>query len=45
VLKTLVLTRFAQRILVNDWLTRENTGRPADPAYHAGVSVALEGLL
>jgi hydroxylysine kinase len=45
VLKTLVLTRFAQRILVNDWLTREDTGRPADPEYHAGVSVALEGLL
>jgi Ser/Thr protein kinase RdoA (MazF antagonist) len=45
VLKTLVATRFAQRILINDWLTREGTGRPVGPELREGARAALDELL
>jgi len=45
VLRTLVATRLAQRILINDWLTQQGIGRPSAPAHRAGLRAALEGLL
>ncbi len=45
VLKTLVATRFAQRILVGDWLAREGTGRPTARYHREGARAALDELL
>jgi len=44
-LKTLVITRFAQRILINDWLVARGDGRPAVPLYREGILETLERLL
>jgi hydroxylysine kinase len=45
VLKTLVLTRFAQRVLINGWLAREGEGRMHDPTSLAATRHKLESLL
>lgn len=45
VLKTLVATRFAQRILINDWLEQQGNGRTLAPTYRADALAALDGLL
>jgi hydroxylysine kinase len=45
VLKTLVLTRFAQRILINGWLAKTGEGRTHDPEKLAGTRHRLETLL
>ena len=45
VLKTLVLTRFAQRILINGWLAKTGEGRTHDPESLAATRRALEALL
>jgi hydroxylysine kinase len=45
VLKTLVLTRFAQRILINGWLSQAGEGRTHDPANLNGTRRTLESLL
>lgn len=45
VLKTLVLTRLAQRILVGDWLARQDAPRTLPPSYREGLASTLEGLL
>ena len=45
VLKTLVLTRFAQRILINGWLAKTGEGRTHDPENLAATRRTLESLL
>jgi hydroxylysine kinase len=45
VLKTLVLTRFAQRILINGWLAKTGEGRTHDPEKLAATRHRLESLL
>jgi hydroxylysine kinase len=45
VLKTLVLTRFAQRILINGWLAKTDEGRTHDPERLAATRHRLEALL
>jgi hydroxylysine kinase len=45
VLKTLVLTRFAQRVLINGWLAQSGEGRTPDADYMAATKRTLESLL
>nr|WP_277814880.1 phosphotransferase [Galbitalea soli] len=45
VLRDLVVARFAQRILVNDWLQRDAGDPRRDPDYHDGMLAALDTLL
>jgi hydroxylysine kinase len=45
VLETLVLTRFAQRVLINGWLAQTGEGRTHDPANLADTRRTLETLL
>jgi Ser/Thr protein kinase RdoA (MazF antagonist) len=45
VLKTLVLCRFAQRVLINEWLSQFSNDRGRDEAFRAGVRGALHRLL
>jgi hydroxylysine kinase len=45
VLKALVACRFAQRILVNEWLSLDDDDRGRDEAFRAGVRGALRRLL
>ena len=44
-LKTLVLTRFAQRLVINRWLAQNGEGRTHDPGGLAHIRRALESLL
>jgi Ser/Thr protein kinase RdoA (MazF antagonist) len=45
VLRTLVMTRFVQRVLINDWLNEHDGGRAAVPLYRARLLETLDILL
>ena len=45
VLLDLVIARFAQRLLINDWMSREHTGRTRDEDFRDGIVAALRTLL
>jgi hydroxylysine kinase len=45
VLKTLVEARFAQRVLINEWLSQFDDDRGRDESFRAGVRTALGRLL
>ena len=45
VLKTLVACRFAQRLLINEWLSQDDDDRGRDELFRDGVRAALHRLL
>ena len=45
VLVDLVIARFAQRLLINDWMARESTGRTRDDEFRDRLLAALRQLL
>ena len=45
VLPELVAVRFAQRLLINDWLSKADSGRAREPYFRRGLLGAFETLL